>query len=299
MSTTTTAPATTTLAGSAQNNSTPNIPRGPAETTLTFYVPPADGSAPFNYVEKPPPGQPQSNYGRQEHQVSISDIRGKEDEYSLDKDAFQAIKSVPTSVLDTQTFDDDDDDFMKNSYYPEVERLLLDHVPGSNRVVIFDHTIRRSRPDAKRGPVSLVHVDQTDRAADMRVRRHISDPEEAEKLLAGRHRIINVWRPLNGPVESTPLAVASADSVNEERDLVGVQHRYPDRTGETAGVKFSPELRWQYWSGMDNNERLLLKCSDSRKDVGRRAPHTAFTDPRSAPDAKGRDSIEVRALVFG
>lgn len=297
MSTTIAPTATTTLSGSSQKDSAPSIPRGPAEAILNFYVPPADGSAPFNYVEKPPPGEPQHNYETQDHQVTIADIRGHEDEYNLDKDAFLAIKSVPASVLDTQTFDDDDT-FMKGSYYPEVERLLLDHVPGSNRVVIFDHTIRRSRPDAKRGPVSRTHVDQTDKAAAERVRRHVPDAEEAEKLLAGRYRIINVWRPLNGAVESVPLGFASAESVRDE-DLVGVQHRYPDRTGETAAVKFNPEHKWRYWSGMDNDERLLLKCSDSRKDVGKRVPHSAFRDPRSPPDAKGRDSIEVRALVFG
>lgn len=298
MSTTTTTTTTTaTLSGSAQDSS-PYIPRGPAETTLSFFVDPEDGSAPFNYVEKPPAGQPQSNYRRENREVSVTDIRNHEDEYSLDKDAFQAIKSVPTSVLDTQTFDDDDDAFMKSSYYPEVERILLDHVPGSNRVVIFDHTIRRAGPDAKRGPVNQTHIDQTARAAALRVRRHVPDAEEAERLLAGRYRIINVWRPLNGPVESIPLTFASADSVRDE-DLVAVQHRYPDRNGETAAVKFNPEQKWRYWSGMQNNERLLLKCSDSKEGVGKRVPHSAFTDPRSAPDARGRESIEVRALVFG
>ncbi|KAK2761212.1 hypothetical protein FQN54_001733 [Arachnomyces sp. PD_36] len=298
MSTTTTTTATTTLSGSTREDPAPYIPRGPAETTLNFFVDPEDGSAPFNYVEQPPPGEPQNNYRKEAHQVTVNDIRGHEDEYSLDKHAFLALKSVPTSVLDTQAFDDDDDAFMKNSYYPEVERIILDNVPGSNRVLIFDHTIRRSRPGAKRGPVNQTHVDQTDHAAMLRVRHHVEDPEEAERLLQGRYRIINVWRPLNGAVESGPLAFASADSVGKD-DLVPVQHRYPNRTGQTVGVRHNPQQRWNYWSGMDNNERLLLKCSDSRTDVGRAVPHSAFSDPRSPPNAKGRDSIEVRALVFG
>lgn len=48
---------------------------------------------------------------------------------------------------------------------------------------------------------------------------------------------------------------------------------------------------------MRDDERLLLQCFDSER--GGRAPHSAFEDPRSGGDAKGRESIEVRALVFG
>ena len=86
-----------------------------------------------------------------------------------------------------------------------------------------------------------------------------------------------------------------------DEDLVGVEHRYPDRTGETAGVQYNAGQRWWYWSGMRNEERLLLKCFDSDETVGRwgRVPHTAFVDPRTPEGAVGRESIEVRALVFG
>ena len=48
---------------------------------------------------------------------------------------------------------------------------------------------------------------------------------------------------------------------------------------------------------MGNDERVLLQCFDSEK--GARVPHSAFVDPRTRPGARGRESIEVRALVFG
>ena len=92
------------------------------------------------------------------------------------------------------------------------------------------------------------------------------------------------------------MAYADSRSVPDE-DIVPVEHRYPDRTGETAGVKFTPKGRWHYWSGMTNDERILLQCYDSKD--GARTPHTAFKDPRTQPDWPGRESIEVRALVFG
>jgi hypothetical protein len=270
-----------------------NIPRGPVTSTLPFYNPPADGSAPFNFVEAPPEGQPQRNYSENMVDVEINDIRGRESEYTLDDNAFEAISNIQS---DESEFTDDDR--IKRVYYPEVERLILKHVPGSNRVVVFDHTIRRSIPNAKRGPVSRVHIDQTASSAQERVQIHV--PDEADTLLQGRYRIINVWRPLNGPVYNPPLAFADGSSVRDE-DIVGVEHRYPHRTGETAGVKYNPEQRWYYWSGMTNDERILLKCYDSDKAKGPhgRVPHTAFEDPRTPEGAPSRDSIEVRALVFG
>lgn len=271
------------------------IPRGPVKTQLTFFAPPADGSAPFNYVEKPPEGQPQRNFGEDTKDVVIDDIRGHENEYNLDKDAFEVFQNI-SSATTYETFNSDEE--VKKVYYPEVEQLLLEKVPGVHKVILFDHTIRRQDPNANRQPVNRAHSDQTDNATQMRVRLHVEDPEEAEKLLKGRYRIINVWRPLNGVVQSSPLAVASAASVNDD-DLVPVQHRYPTRTGETVGVKYNPGQKWKYWSGMDNDERLLLKCSDNQPGVGKRCPHSAFTDPRTPAGAKPRESIEVRALVFG
>lgn len=269
------------------------IPRGPVTASLSFYKPPEDGSKPYNYVEKQPEGTPQRNFGEAWQDVTIDDLRGKEHNFTLDNNAFDTIQNVPS-----EEYDFTDDAKIRNVYYPEVEKLLLEKVPGSNRVLLFDYTIRRSNPDADRAPVVRVHIDQTPASAAARVRHHL--PDEAEKLLQGRYRIINVWRPLNGPVMAHPLAVADSATVRDE-DLIGVEHRYPDRTGETAAVQHNPGQKWYYWSGMKNEDRLLLKCFDSDEAVGQwgRVPHTAFVDPRTPEGAIGRESIEVRALVFG
>jgi len=274
------------------------IPRGDVTITLNYFQPPVDGSAPYNYVEKQPEGVAQRNYEDFDVNVPFTDIRGRESQYNLDTDAFQVFKNVP----DSAEKDFDDDESVKKIYYPEIEKLVLDNVPGANRVVIFDHTIRRSNPDAPRAPVTRVHIDQTAKSAAQRVRRHL--PEEAEKLLQGRYRIINVWRPLNGPVQASPLGFASSASTLDE-DVIPIEHRYPDTTGETAGIRYNEGQKWHYWSGMTNNERLFLECFDSESlkpdsgVKGGRVPHTAFVDPRTPEGARGRESIEVRTLVFG
>lgn len=275
----------------------PEIPHGDVLADLNFYVPPSDGATPFMYVEAPPTGEPKDNYSRETKQVLVHDIRGEESKYTLDKDAFAVLQGI-----ESQEIDFTDDDSIQQNYYPEVKRLLLEQIPGANKVVIFDHTIRRSNPNAHREPVFRTHIDQTATAARERVRRHV--PDEAERLLQGRFRIINVWRPLNGPVLSNPLAFASSNTVRND-DIVPVEHRYPDRTGYTASILYNEDQRWNYLGGMKNDERILLECFDSEGEKersgveGGRVPHTAFKDPRTPVGAPGRESIEVRTLVFG
>nr|POE99393.1 hypothetical protein CFP56_52785 [Quercus suber] len=265
------------------------VPRGDVKTPILFYSPPADGATPFNYVETPPEGQPQRNYGMNPHELTIHDIRGRESEFTINRQGFGVVQGVHTAP---GVFDDDAT--ITSQYYPEVERVLLDNVPGAKRIFLFDHTVRRSTADSKRTPVNRAHIDQTTAAARTRVEHHMG--EEAGALLQGRVRLINVWRPLNGPVVASPLAFADSTTVSDE-DVVPVEHRYPHRTGETAGVKFSPQTRWHYWSGMQNDERVLLQCYDSQD--GAKTPHSAFVDPRTKDEWPGRESIEVRALVFG
>ncbi|KAL1860585.1 hypothetical protein Daus18300_009075 [Diaporthe australafricana] len=279
---------------------TSNVPRGPVTAKLNYFSPPADGSKPFNHVDTPPEGLPQRNFTDAVVDTLIHDIRGSEADYSLDKDAFQVIRNVPESKEKDFT----DDASIEANYYPELEELLLKNIPGANKVVFFDHTVRRANPNAKRAPVTRTHIDQTAASSEMRVKRHLGD--EADKLLQGRYRIINVWRPLNKkPVESFPLAFASSYSV-EDADIIPVEHRYNSGyTGFTAAIRANPNQKWNYLSGMTGDERLLLECFDSEalkegsKVQGGRLAHTAFEDPRTHPDAEGRESIEVRTLVFG
>ncbi len=262
------------------------IPRGSVKTALQFYKAPADGSKPFNYVEQPPEGLPQRNFGDTNIEVTLNDIRGKESNFNIDDNAFATLTTGESAEKEFK-----DDESIKKNYYPEVEQLLLKHAPGAKRILLFDHTIRRATGDRK--PVTRVHIDQTQKSATARVHYHL--PAEAETLLKDRVRIINVWRPLNGPVQSSPLAFADSQTFKDEA-LIPIEHRYPDRTGEIAAVQHDNE-QWHYWSGMENNERLLLECFDSTQNG--RVPHTAFIDPRTSEGARERESIEVRALVFG
>jgi hypothetical protein len=262
------------------------------EATLNF-LDPVEGR-PFTHTAEPPPGQPQSNIVAAPHRVSIRDLRSLADAVSVDREGF-AVARGESALRDFS-----DEAAIRAIYYPESARILQ-AATGATRVYIFDHTIRRRQLGAKdrggaRQPVSRVHVDHTETSGPQRVRDLL--PQEAETLLRGRVQIVNLWRPLAGPVRDMPLAMCDAASV-APGDLVASDLIYPDRRGETYQVRFNTAQRWYWLPQMMTDEALLLKCYDSVRDGRARfSPHTAFVDPTAPADATPRQSIEIRALLF-
>ncbi|POS71206.1 hypothetical protein DHEL01_v210401 [Diaporthe helianthi] len=267
------------------------------KTVLDYHKDNEDGSPPHpTYVDRP------ETFFRpfESHSVTVRDVDGHQDDYSLDGNGFQFHQHTANEK------DFLDDEQIKQGYYKETEQLLKD-VTGATRVFIFDHTIRRQLPSDGgspaptnlRGPVQRVHIDQSYSASLSRVSQHL--PDEAAQLLKGRVQIINVWRPIS-TVLRDPLAVSDAHSVPDS-DLVPVGLIYTKpkpRRGETLSVRYNEAHRWYYKSGLTPEEVLLIKCFDTKTDGrARRLPHTAFVDPDTdREDVPKRESIEVRALVF-
>jgi len=267
----------------------------PFVTAELNYLVPTPGK-PRTYAFDPPAGEPKTTALPEPHQVPIFDARLIARNVSLDREGFALVRH-PTAV---KNFYDDDE--VRRVYYPAAEAFLRATLKA-DRVVIFDHTVRRrvqGAPDIRgagpRQPATRVHVDQTANSGANRVREHL--PDEAEELLKGRVRVINLWRPIRGPVRDAPLAMCDGQSVAPD-DLVASDLIYPNRRGETYSVKYNPNHRWFYFSDMTTDEALLLKCYDSATDGRTRfGPHTAFIDPTTPVDAPPRESIELRTLVF-
>jgi hypothetical protein len=261
--------------------------------TLNYVAPTAERLRTYTY--DPPAGEPRSNVVPDPREVPIRDLRPIAEQVSLDEHGFAVLRHR-SSVSGYE-----DEAEIRAVVYPEAARLLRE-VTGADRVHVFDHTLRRRVPGqedrrgGQRQPVTRVHVDQTERSGPQRVRDLL--PGEADALLRGRVQIINLWRPIRGPVLDAPLAVADARSVRSE-DLVPSDLVYPDRTGEIYHVRYNPAHRWFFVRAMQPDEVLLLKCFDSAEDGRARfAPHSAFIDPTAPADAPPRESIELRALVF-
>jgi hypothetical protein len=271
----------------------PSIELSTTVAELNYLAPMAE--RPRNYTFDPPPGVPSSNVIPEPHKLAISDLRPIASSLSLDREGFRLVREK------SEVRDFYDDREIREIYYPEAESLIKE-ATGADRVVIFDHTVRRRVPGAEdrrnglRQPVARVHVDHTEKSGPQRVRDLV--PDEAERLLRGRVQIINLWRPIRGPLRDSPLAVCDARTVSPD-DLIASDLIYPQRTGETYQVRYNTAHRWFYVPEMLAEEALLLKCYDSLTDGRARfAPHSAFIDPNTPPDALPRESIEIRSLVF-
>jgi hypothetical protein len=264
------------------------------EAALT-YIEPMNGK-PRSLEYEPPAGVPRTTAVYRDHPVTIRDVRPVASALSLEREGFQLVTAA-SSVSDFS-----DQEAVQSRYYAEAVSLL-EKLTGASRVVVFDHTIRHRIPGATdrttgipRQPVPRVHNDYTVKSGPQRVRDLLG--EDASDLLRRRFSIINVWRPIRGPVRDAPLAVADAQSV-DSGDLVATDLVYPDRTGEIYYVKFNSSHRWFYAPAMREDEVMLIKCFDSAEDGRARfVPHAAFADPTTPPDALPRESIELRTLVF-
>jgi hypothetical protein len=165
---------------------------------------------------------------------------------------------------------------------------------------VFDTTVRSAlieNPGGKvREPARRLHNDYTEKSGPQRVRDLL--PDEADTLLKRRFALVNVWRPIVGPLLDTPLALADARSIAPE-DFVATDLKYPDRTGEIYSVTFNPRHRWYYFPRMEPGEAVLIKCYDSATDGRARfTAHGAFVDPTTPAGAPPRESIEARTIAF-
>jgi hypothetical protein len=267
----------------------------PHVTGEVFYLRPT-AEKPYTYTYEPPAGTPRTNIMASGHRVPVFDMRPIADSLSLDVQGFE-LHQAPTRVTDYY-----DEAQLRDVCYREAEQLVK-QATGASRVVIFDHTIRRREqgvedrtPGTPRQPVTRIHGDYTETSGPQRVRDVMGG--EAEDLLTRRFAIINVWRPIRGPLQDAPLALCDATTL-AEGDLAGQDLIYRDRKGEIYGLTFNPAHRWYYAPAMQAHEALLLKCYDSLRDGRARfMPHTSFADPTAPADMLPRESIELRTLAF-
>jgi hypothetical protein len=269
-----------------------NLPA--VDGVLNFLRPMRD--KPREYAYEPPAGIPRSNVAIDPHTVRISDMRPIAASLSLDREGFVLV-AQRSAVGDFY-----DEEALRRVYYTEAEHLVAE-ATGADRVVVFDHTIRRRiegmadrTPGAPRQPSARVHGDYSDASGVQRVRDVMG--AEAGAMLQHRFAIINVWRPIRAPLRDAPLAVCDASSVTEG-DLVATDLLYRGRAGENYTMMFNPRQRWFYVPDMQVEEALLLKCYDSARDGRARfMPHTAFADPTPHAEVAPRESIELRTIAF-
>jgi hypothetical protein len=262
------------------------------EATVNYIV--NDGAEIFTYTGGPGSTEVKNGGKPDPHSVVMHNARPLFAQTTLDRDGFRFV-SHDTRM---QSFFDESE--VRSVYYPEIEALVKAE-SGAHRVVVFDHTLRTADDEFReqhkiREVVRRAHNDYTEWSGPQRVRDVL--PAEADELLKRRFAIIQVWRPIRYPVETHPLAIADARSVSFD-DFVISERRYPNRVGQTYAIAYNPAHKWYWLPRMARNEALVFKVYDSAKDGRARwSAHTAFDDPTTPPNARPRESIEIRTLAF-
>ena len=254
------------------------------------------GKEPVYYFYDPDPSVQLNPPGTDIHEVPIFDAWSIKADISADREGFEHHAFDPSF----QQFDDDE--AVKKAFYDQIIAFVKEHT-GAARVVVLDHTIRKrlqadlsAQTTVQRPAVMLVHSNYTIASGPQRVRDVL--PTEADALLDRRVAFYNVWKPLTRPVEELPLATCDA-TTHPDDDMLRMNLKYSERTGEIYVMRHSPGHRWYYFSNMQPDQALLLKTFDSEADGRARfMGHTAFEDPTTRADAKKRESIEVRTMAF-
>ncbi len=267
-----------------------------ADVTATMNYSVDNGRPIDYYFYEPEPGLQLNPPGTDAQKVVVHDGWAEVDQLSVDREGFEL------HDFGAQFTQFDNDDMIRKVFYQQVISYVKLHT-GARQVVIFDHTIRKRMPadlkvqtEAQRPAVLLVHSDYTVMSGPQRVRDVMK--EQAEPLLQNRVAFFNVWKPLYNRVEELPLAMIDAKT-HDAADLLRMDLKYSDRTGEIYVMRHNPKHRWLYFPQMEAHHALLLKTYDSCTDGRCRfMGHSAFEDPTTPPDAARRESIEVRTMAF-
>ena len=218
-------------------------------------------------------------------EVKVRDIRVLPTDTSFYDDAV-AFASAPTAVSFTK------DGTWQAAYDAELTTLLTTKL-DAQEVIIFDHTIRVDDPDAVRKPARNVHSDYSPEGAEQRL-TDILGADKAAEWSAGHYAFINVWRPIEAPINSAPLGFILPSSVAPE-DWILLDLIYPDRKGQIMGLAANPEHQWIYMSKMSPDEVAYFNIFDNqgRPSIG----HSALDMVEDPNVTTFRKSIESRTLV--
>ncbi|WP_300608944.1 CmcJ/NvfI family oxidoreductase [Trebonia sp.] len=265
---------------------------GQLHATIAYYDPPArppDDARP-DFTNLPLRGRP----------VRIEDIRGRADEFSLDREGFTVV-DAPTRV---RNFYDRAE--VALAYVPEVGELLR-AVTGCGATAMLNSPVVRLSSRAAERPAGatmtgdFVHADYNVPAAEQMLRRTLP-AQEAEARLRHRYSIFNVWRAFSAPPQDVPLALCDTRSVapqDKQQCSITLQISSGEvMTWENIAYLHSAEHRWFYCSDMRRDEAYVFRGFDSDPARAEQVPHSAFEDRTCPSSAAPRASIEIRMFAF-
>ncbi|MEL6465179.1 MAG: CmcJ/NvfI family oxidoreductase [Pseudomonadota bacterium] len=217
--------------------------------------------------------------------VEVADMRSAPVPVSFASDAVEFLHA-PTIVTDYAGAN------WQATYDAELTTLLKDKL-GAREFVVFDHTVRVDDPDAVRKPARNVHSDYSKDGAEQRL-IDLLGSEAAADWAAGHYAFVNVWRPVDHPINSAPLGFVRPSSVVPS-DWILLDLIYPDRKGQIMGLVGSPSHEWVYLSRMAPDDIAIFNIYDNRGLPS--IAHSALDMVEDASITTIRKSIESRTLV--
>lgn len=241
--------------------------------------------------------------------VDVQDLRDKVGEVSFDADGIVFVHS-PSKVTKFEKvtqfkrgtqfkkvthFESDND--WQAQYDNEITALLKQTI-SAEEVIVFDHTLRVDDLDAERKPARNVHNDYSQKGADQRLIDLVGE-ERAAIFQDGHFGFVNVWRPVEHTITTSPLGFIRPSSM-QSTDWMNIELIYPDRKGQILGVAANADHEWFYQSNMQPSDVIIFNIYDNKE-----RPHLAHSalDIAGQADASvscksvPRKSIETRTLV--
>jgi len=262
------------------------------------------------FMDIPPEVQDQrsTNLSFEPKQVPVQNIRGFEGKFELDKHGFivRSLGNGAACLSDRKL----DVKLIESKYFPAIEELLRKEVEGVDQVHLLDWRARSAETSQYENtkvidlldlsqplkPANYAHIDQSPLASVNHVLREL--PNDAEFLLKGRVRIINIWQPLKHPVEDWPLALCDGSTVSLEQDLVETDTVRRHYQGANMYMLHRDAHKWYYLRQQQPDEALIFKQFDTAACEASCCPHSSFNQSDIPVDALPRESIELRVIVF-
>lgn len=276
-------------------------------TTRVRYIKRPQESNLFLYTVPPPKEVGTvTNLDIDEIPMHLSDLRTAKP-MTLQRNGFELVEFPSGHSINWE-----DRQQVKDVYYPEV-KSLLQRMTSASRIEIIQHNLRKGKiekgqadlsklPDKTGHPIShpsvLTHVDFTE-SSGPRILQQYFGAEAAAELKKKPWAIIQVWRPLVGPVQDSALGFVDAATLAHDDILPVDLHLTEQFSLEVNYVVHNPSHRWFWTSQMQEDEAYVFVNYDSRDDGRARfTPHSTIVDPDVPEDAPIRQSIETRAFVF-
>ncbi|KAI4250069.1 MAG: hypothetical protein L6R40_000241 [Gallowayella cf. fulva] len=231
-------------------------------------------------------GIPTSNFRLEKQEpIQINSIRGREQDFSFDKNGFAVLK------IDEDMPYDDFSDPEGIRRYLNIVASSLQKLLGADKVQVFQY-VRIS--SAMRSGEADQFQDATHEEAISTFQKVNGDRATLSPNL--RYQVVNVWKPLRGPLRDWPLALCDAESVHADH-LAAADGVFETKITENLQVHYDAAHRWYYLEDQEASELLVFRQADSHPAGRLGVPHTSFPNPKAGPNELPRESIEVRTLV--